>query len=152
MKTIERTVSAEPETIWNLWTTPEGIAQWWAPDGFRTEVDSLDLRPGGELVYTMTAEAPEQVAFLEQNGLPLSTRSRKIFTELAPTSRIAYRSTIDFVPDHEPYEQLTVVDLQPAAEGTRVVMQVEELHDEVWTERLLAGRANELENLARLVG
>jgi hypothetical protein len=30
-------------------------------------------------------------------------------------------------------------------------MQVEPLHDDVWTERLLAGRANELENLARLV-
>jgi uncharacterized protein YndB with AHSA1/START domain len=151
MKTIERTVSARPEAVWNLWTTPEGISQWWAPNGFRTDVDSLDLQPGGELVYTMTAQAPEQVAFLEQNGLPLSTQSRKVFTELEPSTRIAYRSVIDFVPDHEPYEQLTVVDLQPAGDGTRVVMQVEELHDDVWTERLLAGRTNELENLARLV-
>ena len=151
MKTIERTVSAQPDTVWELWTTPAGISRWWAPDGFRTDVDSLDLRPGGELVYTMTAEAPEQVAFLEQNGLSLSTESRKVFTELEQPGRIAYRSIIDFVPDHEPYEQLTVVDLQPTAEGTHVVMQVEEMHDEVWTERLLAGRANELENLARLV-
>jgi hypothetical protein len=30
-------------------------------------------------------------------------------------------------------------------------MQVEPLHDEVWTERLIAGRTNELDNLARLV-
>ena len=151
MKTIERTVSARPETIWQLWTTSEGISHWWAPDGFRTDVDSLDLAPGGELVYTMTAEAPDQVAFLEQNGLPLSTRSRKFFTELEPPKRIAYRSIIDFVPNHEPYEQLTVVDLEPAGAGTRIVMQVEEMHDDVWTERLLAGRANELANLARLV-
>ncbi|WP_295123582.1 SRPBCC domain-containing protein [uncultured Leifsonia sp.] len=152
MKTIERTVAAQPQTVWDLWTTADGISQWWAPDGFRTDVDALDLRPGGELVYTMTAEAPEQVAFLEQNGLPLSTESRKVFTELEQPTRIAYRSVIDFVPDHEPYEHLTVVDLHPTTEGTRVVMQVEELHDNVWTERLLAGRANELENLARLVG
>lgn len=152
MKTIERTVAAQPQTVWDLWTTADGISQWWAPDGFRADVDALDLRPGGELVYTMTAEAPEQVAFLEQNGLPLSTESRKVFTELEQPTRIAYRSVIDFVPDHEPYEHLTVVDLHPADGGTRVVMQVEELHDDVWTERLLAGRANELENLARLVG
>lgn len=99
----------------------------------------------------MTAEAPEQVAFLEQNGLPLSTESRKVFTELDRPARIACRSVIDFVPDHEPYEQLTVVDLEPTGDGTRVVMQVEEMHDDLWTERLLAGRANELENLARLV-
>ncbi|WP_240978112.1 hypothetical protein [Planctomonas sp. JC2975] len=55
------------------------------------------------------------------------------------------------MPYHEPYEQLTVVDLTPVEGGTRVVMQVDELHDDVWTERLLAGRANELENLVRLV-
>ncbi|HVX06981.1 SRPBCC family protein [Humibacter sp.] len=152
MKTIERTVSAAPNQVWNLWTTPDGVSQWWAPDGFRTDVNRLDLRPGGELIYTMTAEAPEQVAFLEQNGLPLSTESRKVFTELREPTRIAYLSVIDFVPDHEPYEQLTVVDLEPTADGTRIVMQVEEMHDEIWTERLLAGRANELENLGRLVG
>lgn len=151
MKTIERTVPAPPETVWELWTTADGISRWWAPDGFRTEVDRIDLRPDGELVYTMTAEDPAQVAFLEQNGLPLSTQARKVFTELQPPTRIAYRSLIDFVPDHEPYEQLTIVDLEPTDDGTRVVMQVEELHDDVWTERLLAGRTNELENLARLV-
>jgi len=152
MHTIERTVSASPETVWRLWTTAEGISSWWAPDGFRTAVETLDLRPGGELVYTMTAEAPEQVAFLEQNGLPLSTQSRKVFTEIVEPNRISYRSVIDFVPDHEPYEQLTEVDLQPSGEGTLVVMRVEDMHDQVWTERLLAGRANELDNLARLVG
>ena len=31
-------------------------------------------------------------------------------------------------------------------------MEIEPLHDEVWTERLEAGRANELDNLARLLG
>jgi len=151
MDIIERTVAASPERVWQLWTTPEGISQWWAPDGFRTDVDRLDLTSGGELVYTMTATAPEQVEFLRENGIPLSTQSRKVFTELSRPSRIAYRSLVDFVPGHEPYEQLTVVDLEPVDEGTRVVMQVEPMHDAVWTERLLAGRANELENLARLV-
>lgn len=151
MKTIERSVPAQPEAIWDLWTTADGISRWWAPDGFRTRVDSIDLRPEGELVYTMTAENPDQIAFLEQNGLPLSTQARKVFTELDRPRRVAYRSLIDFVPDHSPYEQLTVVDLVPEDGGTRVLMHLEELHDEVWTERLLAGRANELDNLARLV-
>jgi uncharacterized protein YndB with AHSA1/START domain len=151
MQTIERTIAATPEHVWELWTTADGIARWWAPDGFRTAVDRLDLSEGGELVYTMTAEAPEQVAFLEQNGLPLSTTSRKVFTELDRPRRLAYRSLIDFVPDHEPYEQLTVIGLEPDGDGTRVTMQVEPLHDEVWTERLVAGRTNELDNLARLV-
>ena len=59
---------------------------------------------------------------------------------------------IDFVPDKEPYEHLTVVELTPAGEGVSVVMTVGPLHDEVWTERLVAGRADELDNLAAVIG
>ncbi|MFC6705304.1 SRPBCC family protein [Flexivirga alba] len=148
---IERTVTATPDRVWNLWVTPEGICQWWAPDGFRTDVTRLDLRPDGELVYTMTAVGPEQVAFMEQNGMPLVTESRKRFVEIAEPTKLSYQSLVDFVPDHAPYEQLTEIDLEPVDGGTRIVMRVEPMHDEVWTERLVAGRSNELDNLARLL-
>ena len=40
MKSLQRTYPATPETIWELWTTPEGIARWWAPD----ELDNPDDR------------------------------------------------------------------------------------------------------------
>ncbi|WP_438354292.1 SRPBCC family protein [Microbacterium sp. CJ88] len=150
-ETIERTVSAPPSRVWELWTTAAGISSWWAPEGFRTDVTKLDLTPGGELLYTMTAVAPEQIAFMEQYGMPLSAESRKYFTELDEPRRLAYRSVVDFVPDHEPYQQLTTVELSPAGDGTRIVMRVEAMHDEEWTQRLLAGRANELDNLAALL-
>lgn len=150
--TIERTVSAPPARVWELWTTPEGISSWWAPEGFRTDVTALDLREGGELVYTMTAVAPEQIAFMEQYGMPLTTESRKTFVELDEPHRISYDSLVDFVPDHEPYQHRTVVELHAEADGTRVVMHVAPMHDAVWTERLVQGRTNELENLAGLVG
>ena len=150
-ETIERTVSAAPARVWELWTTPEGISQWWAPDGFRSDVTRLDLKPGGELVYTMTAVGPEQVSFMEQNGMPLSTESRKRFTEVVEPTRLGYQSLIDFVPDHAPYEHLTEIELEPVETGTRIVMRIEPMHDEVWTERLVAGRTAELDNLARLV-
>jgi uncharacterized protein YndB with AHSA1/START domain len=150
--TIERVIPAPRARVWELWTTAEGIGQWWAPDGFRTDVDQLELEPGGDLVYTMTAVAPEQIAFMQQYGMPLSTVSRKVFTEVDEAGRLAYRSIVDFIPDHEPYEQLTEVELEDVEGGTRVIMTVERMHDEVWTERLLQGRANELDNLARLVG
>lgn len=149
--TIERTVAASPSRVWELWTTPQGISAWWAPEGFRTDVSHLDLQPGGELVYTMTAIAPEQIAFMEQYGMPLATESRKYFVDVEAPTRLSYRSVIDFVPDHETYEHLTVVELLPEGEGTRIVMHLERLHDDVWTERLEQGRVNELDNLAALV-
>lgn len=149
--TIERIIAAPRERVWELWTTAAGIEKWWAPDGFRTDVDVLDLSPGGDLVYTMTAVAPEQVAFMEQYGMPLANVSRKVFTEIHQPDRLSYRSLVDFVPDHAPYEQLTEVVLHEVDGGTRVVMTVEPMHDEIWTQRLLEGRANELDNLAKLV-
>jgi len=148
---LERTYDATAREVWNLWTTADGIEAWWAPDGFAVTVDALELRPGGELVYTMTATGPEQVQFMEGAGLPLSTKSRKTFTELSPPTRIAYTSLIDFVPGVEPYDHLTVVDLHETADGLHVVMTVDPLHDEEWTQRLLAGRGNELDNLGRLL-
>jgi len=151
MRTIERLIPTTRERVWQLWTTPEGISSWWAPEGFRTDVEQLELRVGGDLIYTMTAVAPEQIAFMEQYRMPLATQSRKVFTEVAGPDRLGYRSLIDFVPDHEPYEQLTEIDLVEVEGGTRVVMHVEPLHDDIWTERLVAGRTNELENLAHLV-
>ena len=151
MRTIERLIPTTRERVWQLWTTPEGISSWWAPEGFRTDVEQLELRVGGDLIYTMTAVAPEQIAFMEQYGMPLATQSRKVFTAVAGPDRLGYRSLIDFVPDHEPYEQLTEIDLVEVEGGTRVVMHVEPLHDDIWTERLVAGRTNELENLAHLV-
>lgn len=147
---LRRSIPASPERVWELWTTPEGIGAWWAPDGFTTTVDELDLRPGGALDYTMTATGPEQVAFMEQAGMPLATRSHKEFTEVDGPNRLAYLSLIDFVPGVDPYQHLTVVTLERTPEGTDVVMECEPLHDQEWTERIVAGRTNELDNLERL--
>lgn len=148
---LRRTFDASPERIWELWTTAAGIERWWAPDGFSTEVRELELRPDGKLVYAMTATAPEQIAFMQGAGMPLTTVSRKTFTEVTPPTRLAYLSNIDFVPGHEPYEHLTVVDIEPDGRGTKVTMTVDHMHDEEWTGRLVAGRSNELDNLAHLV-
>ncbi len=148
---LERTYDASPETIWDLWTTASGIEAWWAPDGFTTDVQDLELRPGGRLVYAMTATGPEQVAFMKVAGMRLTTVSRRTFTEVSRPNRLAYLSQIDFVPDHDAYEHLTVVDMEPAGERTKVTMTVDPMHDEEWTGRLVAGRNNELDNLARVV-
>ena len=150
---IERTYPTTPEKIWELWTTAAGIETWWAPEGFTVRVDTLDLRPGGVLTYTMTATGPEQVAFMEGAGLPLSTTSTKTFTAVEPARHLAYSTLADFIPGVEAYEFLTEIDLTPAEDGgTHVRMTADVMHDEEWTARLTAGRTNEMDNLAKVVG
>ena len=152
--TIEQDYPATAERVWELWTTAAGIESWWAPDGFEVKVDELDLRPGGVLTYTMTATGPDQVAFMEGAGLPLSTTATKTFTVVEPTRRLAYNSLADFIPGVAPYDFLTEVEFTPSADGdgVHVTMTVDAMHDEEWTERLVAGRKNELANLGKIVG
>ena len=50
-----------------------------------------------------------------------------------------------------PYEHATVVDFAETGDGVHVVMTVDPLHDEEWTHRLVAGRENELDNLATVL-
>ncbi len=148
---LERTYNGPAELVWELLTTPAGLEEWWAPDGFETRVTELELSPGGEVRYTMTATGPEQVAFVQDLGLPLTSEFRRTFTEVTRTTRLAYRSVIDFVPDQEPYEHLTVIDIEPSGERTTLVMTLDPLRDETWTNDYRDHRAAELDNLERAI-
>ena len=148
---IQRSYAASIEEAWALWTTKPGIESWWGPEGFEVTVTSLDLRPGGELVYVMTAVAPDQVAFMKRAGMPLSTECRVTYTEVVPPSRLAYKTLADFIPDVTPYEVATVVELKAADDGVKLVITFDAMHDDVWTERARAGHESQLRKLDALL-
>lgn len=50
---IERVFDAPRQLVWDVWTTPEHIAQWYGPQGFSTSVESMDFQPGGNWKYVM---------------------------------------------------------------------------------------------------
>src|SRR5262245_60375151 len=137
--TIERTYDARIEEVWALWTTKEGIESWWGPDGFAVQVRSLDLRPGGELKYAMTATATPQVEFMKKAGMPLTNEHLIVYTEVQPPKRLAYSHLVDFIPQVDSYEVAMLVELHETARGVRMVLTIDRMHDEVWTERAIAG-------------
>jgi uncharacterized protein YndB with AHSA1/START domain len=145
--TIERAYAATPEEAWALWTTKEGIESWWGPEGFDVTVLSLDLRAGGGLLYRMTATAPEQVAFMKKAGMPLSTDCRITYTDVSAPTRLAYTTLADFVPDVAPYEVATLVELKATADGVKLVITFDAMHDDVWTGRARAGHESQLSKL-----
>jgi len=149
--TLERTFDATPEEVWELWTTKDGIEAWMGPDGFNVTVSRLDVRPGGDLVYAMTAVGPDQVEYMTKAGMPLVTVQNVRYVEVEPPRRLVYRDVADFVPGVAPYEVETVVELRPTAGRTHVVLTFDAMHDERWTEMSKLGRENELRNLADLL-
>jgi hypothetical protein len=47
--------------------------------------------------------------------------------------------------------RVDVRELESVADGAQVVMTIDRLHDEEWTQRRVARRSNELDNLAAAV-
>ena len=150
--TMERIYQATVEDVWDLWTTKEGIESWWGPDGFTVVVRRLDLRPGGELRYAMTATAPPQIEFMRKAGMPLTTEALVRYTEVVAPRRLAYLHLADFIPGVEPYDVATLVELFPSGGSVRMVLSFDAMHDEQWTERAVMGWENELGKLARVLG
>jgi uncharacterized protein YndB with AHSA1/START domain len=149
--TIERFYRAAIEDVWDLWTTRDGIESWWGPGGFAVTVKTLDLRPGGQLLYAMTAIDPPQIEFMKKAGMPLSHDARITFTEVIPPRRLAYTHLADFVPGVEPYDVATVVELEPRSEGVRMVLTLDAMHDDEWTSRAVAGWESQLGKLESLL-
>jgi uncharacterized protein YndB with AHSA1/START domain len=50
---ITRVYDAPVRAVWDAWTDPDQVAQWWGPRGFSITTHSKDLRPGGHWNYTM---------------------------------------------------------------------------------------------------
>jgi uncharacterized protein YndB with AHSA1/START domain len=149
--TIERTFTAPVEDVWELWTTKDGIESWWGPDGFTVKVRRLDVQLGGELLYAMTATAPEQVDFLKKAGMPLTTESLVTFTDVVPLRRLSFTQMADFIPNVKPYEVATMVELETVTQGVRLVLTLDAMHDEHWTQMAVMGWESELGKLAKVL-
>lgn len=54
---ITRTFSAPVDKVWQAWTDPELIRQWWGPESFTAPSIKNDLRVGGKYVYAMHGPA-----------------------------------------------------------------------------------------------
>lgn len=50
---LTRVYDAPLQSVWEAWTVPEEVAQWWGPRGFTLTTHSRDLRAGGHWHYTM---------------------------------------------------------------------------------------------------
>ena len=66
---IIRIYDAPVQAVWDAWTDPEQVAQWWGPRGFTLTTHSKDLKPGGSWRYTMHGpdgvDYPNKTHYLE---------------------------------------------------------------------------------------
>jgi uncharacterized protein YndB with AHSA1/START domain len=111
---IERSFDAPRELVFEAFTDPDQVAQWWGPEGFTTPRDKvvIDPRPGGRYDVVMVqsgsgAEFPTLCEIVElvepellvlkaapqpELGLPEATITRIEFHDEGETTRISFTS------------------------------------------------------------
>jgi len=66
---LTRVFDAPRELVWDAWTDPQQVVQWWGPRGFTTTIHEMDARPGGIWRHTMHGpdgtDYPNECNFIE---------------------------------------------------------------------------------------
>ena len=75
---ISRTLNAPVELVWEVWTKPEHIANWWGPNGFTNTITKMDMAPGGE--WNLVMHGPDGTDY----------KNKSIFREVIPFKKIVY--------------------------------------------------------------
>lgn len=84
--TFERTYSAPIETVWQAWTRPEMLREWWGPENTSIPECEVDLRVGGRLYIVM--EAGEGMGKYEGTRWPMEAT----FTRVEEPTRLVYEA------------------------------------------------------------
>ena len=113
---LERQFAAPRTLMFQLFTQPEHLKRWWAPQPFTIPVCTIDLRPGGIWHYCL--RSPERQDHW----------ARSVYNEIVPPEKLIYTSTladeqakpIEGLPEH-----LTTVIFIEEAGKTRVTARVQ---------------------------
>lgn len=75
---ISKVLSAPVELVWEAWTDPEHIKNWWGPDGFTNTISKIDFRENGE--WELVMHGPDGTDY----------RNKHIFREIVTHKKIVY--------------------------------------------------------------
>ncbi len=84
---FEHLFNAPAKAVFRAWTDPKRLVQWWGPHGFRTTIQSMDVRVGGTWSYVL--HGPDGVQY----------PNTAVYEVLEPPHRLIFRNTGGHVQD-----------------------------------------------------
>ncbi len=84
---LTRVLNAPVELVWEVWTDPEHIKNWWGPNGFTNTITKMDVQPEGE--WDLVMHGPDGKDY----------KNKSVFKEVVKYKRLMYEhvSTPKFV-------------------------------------------------------
>lgn len=105
---LDREIDVPVELVWEAWTTPESIKEWFCPKPWSVSSCEIDLRPGGR--FNTVMRSPEGDEFPNSG----------CYLEVVPNKRLVFTDTLlpGFRPSPKPFFTAALL-LEPTATGTR---------------------------------
>jgi uncharacterized glyoxalase superfamily protein PhnB/uncharacterized protein YndB with AHSA1/START domain len=75
---ISRLLNAPIELVWEVWTDPEHIKNWWGPTGFTNTITKMEVKSGGE--WDLVMHGPDGTDY----------KNKSVFREIIRHKRIVY--------------------------------------------------------------
>ena len=104
-----RILDAPRALVFQMWTDPKHLSQWWGPDGFTTTTSAFDMRPGG--VWRFVMHGPDGREY----------DNRITFDEVVKPERIRYHHGGG--DDVEPVQFRTTVTFEDLGGRTRLTLR-----------------------------
>lgn len=105
---IARMFNAPRQLVFDAWTNPQHLINWWGPKGFTNTFHHIDVHPGGEWRFTM--HSPDGVDY----------PNLVLFDEIVPPERIAYTHSSGKENDPEHFQ--VEVRFEEQGEKTRLTL------------------------------
>lgn len=106
-----RLIDAPRALVFEAWTKPKHMAQWWGPKGFTNPVCEIDARVGGEILIHM--KAPDGSVHV----------MRGIFQEIVKPERLVFTNMPEDTEGNRLLDGMTTVTF--AAEGSKTRLTVD---------------------------
>ena len=111
---ITRIFDAPRELIFQVWTDPKHVEQWWGPRGFTTTIQEMDVRPGG--IWRLVMRGPDGTDY----------KNKIVFLEVVKPERLVYKHEPEKGTEPSSHESTVTFESQgsPAAAKTKVTMRM----------------------------
>jgi uncharacterized protein YndB with AHSA1/START domain len=89
---LTRILNAPVELVWEVWTDPEHIKNWWGPNGFTNTITKMDVQPEGE--WDLVMHGPDGTDYKNKSVFIEVIKHKKIVYEHISTPK--FITTIEF--------------------------------------------------------
>jgi len=132
---LTRTLNAPIKLVWEVWTKPEHLANWWGPNGFTNTISDMVVTPGG--AFNLTMRGPDGTDY----------DNKSTYKEVVPLEKLVFEHAtyphIIFTINFEAQGDKTLLRWHMLFDSAEILADVAEKHGAI------EGQKQNVEKLAQ---